>query len=98
MTRVSMDRETIIPRVTKIVDNLFQSTTVFQERLDQADMSQLCASLMLKRWNTQEAMEITDAELTDVIKDVMVFEAMYGLLEGLTPEQMKMFDAAVEGR
>ena len=42
-------------------------------------------------------MEICDRSLTRIINDVMTFEAMSGLLDGLGPEQIEKFEAAVAG-
>ncbi|MBC6422997.1 MAG: hypothetical protein GDA43_18505 [Hormoscilla sp. SP5CHS1] len=53
---------------------------------------------MLESWSPEQVMEIPDDELTDIMKDIMVFQAMSGLLADLTPEEMEIFDAAVAGR
>ncbi|MEH2122967.1 hypothetical protein [Nostoc sp.] len=41
---------------------------------------------------------LSDGELTDIIDSILVIEAVSGTLNDLTPEQIEMFDAAVERR
>ncbi|WP_442946733.1 hypothetical protein [Nostoc sp. NZL] len=42
--------------------------------------------------------EIKDDDLTDRIDSILILEAVSGTLNDLTPEQIAIFDAAVEGR
>ncbi|MBC6479871.1 MAG: hypothetical protein GDA56_20915 [Hormoscilla sp. GM7CHS1pb] len=84
-------------RISEIVENLIQSKSIFQ-KFDPAEMSKMLSDGMLETWSPEQVMEITDDELTDIMKDIMVFEAMSGLLADLTPEEMEIFDAAVAGR
>ncbi len=41
---------------------------------------------------------IDESELTRRIRKIMTFHAVAGTLNDLTPEQIKIFDEAVEGR
>jgi len=95
-TAVDMTGE-VRTRISEIVENLIQSKSIFQ-KFDPAEMSKMLSDGMLETWSPEQVMEITDDELTDIMKDIMVFEAMSGLLADLTPEEMEIFDAAVAGR
>jgi len=46
----------------------------------------------------EEFAVIEDEDLTHRIDRILVTDAVSGTLNDLTPEQMKMFDEAVEGR
>lgn len=95
-TAVDMTGE-VRTRISEIVENLIQSKSIFKE-FDPVQTSQRLSNRMLESWSPEQVMEIPDDELTDIIKDIMVFQAMSGLLADLTPEEMEIFDAAVEGR
>ncbi|MBP0010177.1 MULTISPECIES: hypothetical protein [unclassified Roseofilum] len=41
---------------------------------------------------------VDESELTERVERIMVTESVAGTLNDLTPEQMAIFDAAVEGR
>ncbi|NER33055.1 MAG: hypothetical protein F6J93_03075 [Oscillatoria sp. SIO1A7] len=98
MTLISASKDSAIARISEIVANLWNGTSGFQARLNPDEMRELCSSIMLKHSTPEEVMEISDRELTRIINDVMAFEAMSGLLDGLAPEQIEKFDAAVAGR
>ena len=49
-------------------------------------------------FSEEEFRAITDNELTRRIKKLLTLEAVSGTLNDLTPEQMAIFDEAVEGR
>ena len=98
MTKVFASKETAVDRISEIVANLWNGNSGFQGRLDPEEMRDLCSSIMLQHSTPEEVMEIGDRELTRIINDLMAFEAMSGLLDGLAPEQIEEFDAAVAGR
>ena len=60
-------------------------------------MIQILVSL-LENFSSEEMNAISDNELTGRIRKIMILEAVSGTLNDLTPEQLKIFDAAVEGR
>ena len=95
-TAVDMTGE-VRTRISEIVSNLIQSKSIFKE-FDPDEMSKMLSDGMLETWSPEQVMEIPDDELTSIMKDIMVFKAMSGLLADLTPEEMEIFDAAVAGR
>jgi len=95
-TAVDMTGE-VRTRISEIVSNLIQNKSIFQ-KFDPAEMSKMLSDGMLETWTPEQVMEIPDDELTDIMKDIMAFKAISGLLADLTPEEMEIFDAAVAGR
>jgi len=85
-TAVDMTGE-VRTRISEIVENLIQSKSIFQ-KFDPDEMSKMLSDGMLETWSPEQVMKIPDDELTDIMKDIMVFKAMSGLLADLTPEEM----------
>jgi len=97
MTQVYVAKDTVISRISGIVDKLMQGEDLFRERLDKNEVMQIFSSL-LERVSPEKLLSLDDSELTARVDRVMVREAVAGTLNQLTPEQMKIFDAAVKGR
>lgn len=95
MQEVYGEREVAITRISKIVDNLIGSNSLYQERLDTQEIIQHLVTL-LDKFSPDFIKAISDNELADRIDSILVVEAVSGTLNDLTPEQMEMFDAAVE--
>ncbi len=95
MQEVYGEREVAITRISKIVDNLIGSNSLYQERLDKQEIIQHLVSL-LGKFSPDFIKAISDNELTNRIDSILVIEAVSGTLNDLTSEQMKMFDAAVK--
>lgn len=53
---------------------------------------------LLEKFSLEDMRAISEHELTRRIKKIMTLEAVSGTLNDLTPEQIEIFDAAVEGR
>jgi len=75
-TAVDMTGE-VRTRISDIVSNLIQSKSIFQ-KFDPAEMSKMLSDGMLETWSPEQVIEIPDDELRDIMKDIMVFEAMSG--------------------
>lgn len=98
MQEVSEEKDALISRISVIVENLMQRKNLMQEKLDKAETIQILSTLFEEILSPEELRAITDDDLTDRIRSIMVLEAVAGTLNDLTPEQMEIFDAAVEGR
>ena len=96
-TGKEMEKQTRLARVSKITENLLDGRSLYQERLDRHEMLELLASLFAK-FSSEELRAIPDEELTNRIDSILVLEAVSGTLNYLTPEQVEIFDAAVEGK
>ncbi|MDJ1178309.1 hypothetical protein PJF56_05495 [Roseofilum sp. BLCC_M91] len=97
MTQVFPAQDVVISRISEIVDRLFQENEKFRERLEKDEVMSIFSNL-LAQVDTQELCAVDESELTDRVERVMVREAVAGTLNELTPEQMAIFDAAVEGK
>ena len=95
-TAVDMTGE-VRTSISEIVSNLIQTKSLFKE-FDSNEMSKMLSDGMLETWSPEQVMEIHDDELTEIMKDIMAFKAISGLLADFTPEEMEIFDAAVAGR
>ena len=97
MPQLILDQNTVATRIAGLVEQLMQNKPLLQQ-LDRVAMKQRLVELMLKHWSPEEVMAIPEDELRSISQDIMSLEAIPGLLNDLTPEEIEMFDAAVEGR
>lgn len=97
MYEVSQDKNEVFERVSPIVEKLFEGNSLYQVRLNKNEMVQLLVSL-LEKFSLEDMRAISDQELMHRIRKIMTLEAVSGTLNDLTPEQIEIFDAAVEGR
>ncbi len=97
MAKISVNKEIAIDRISTIVETLLKSKILFQ-KFKKAEMIELFSNLMLKNRSPEQLMDMSNDQLTSIINDIMVVEAVSGTLNDLTPEEMKIFDAAVEGK
>ncbi len=96
MYEIKSDRE-LVNRISPIADKLFQGNSLYQVKLDKEEMLEMLVSLFGK-FSPEEMKAISDKQLTDRIDKILILEAVSGTLNDLTPEQIEIFDAAVEGR
>ncbi|MEH1929593.1 hypothetical protein [Nostoc sp.] len=97
MQEVVRERDIAIARISKIVDNLIQGNSLYQERLDKSEIIQHLVNL-LDKFSPEFINALSNGELTDRIDRILVIEAVSGTLNDLTAEQIEMFDAAVKRR
>lgn len=95
MTQATDLKQVVEDRITRIVDELRQAHPVFQE-VDRTKQIRQHTDGMLEVWQPQQVLDIPEDELVSIIRDIMAFEGMVGLLKDLTPEQMQRFDEAVK--
>lgn len=97
MQEVFEEKEILLSHIGQIVKNLIQGNNLYQERLDTDEMIQLMVNLF-NRFSTEELKAITNDDLVKRIDSILVLEAVSGTLNDLTPEQIKMYEEAVERR
>ena len=97
MYEVSQEQNVFLVRISQIVNNLIDSSKFYQEKLDKNEMILDLVGLF-KQLSLEEFATIEDEDLNRRIDNLLTLEAVSGTLNDLTPEQMKMFDEAVEGR
>jgi uncharacterized protein YjgD (DUF1641 family) len=92
--KISDEKNRYLNRISEIVDQLIKLNDVFKELNKKKLMDHLLT--LIEKVPQDEFSSITDNELTRRIDKVMAVEAMSGMLNDLTPEQIKSFDAAVK--
>lgn len=97
MYEVSQEKDVFLVRISQIVNNLIDSNSLYQEKLDRNEMVQDLV-VLFKQFSLEEFTTIDDEDLTHRINRILVTHAVSGTLNDLTPEQMAMFDEAVEGK
>ena len=97
MYEVSQEKDVFLVRISQIVDNLIDNSKFYQEKLDKNEMVLDLVDLF-KQFSLEEFTRIEDEDLTHRIDNLLNLEAVSGTLNDLTPEQIEMFDASVEGR
>ena len=97
MYEVSQEKDIFLVRISPIIDTLFTNNSFFQERLDKNDMNQHITKLF-KKLPVEEFIAIDNKDLNDRVDGLLVISATAGMLADLTPEEVEVFDAAVENR
>jgi len=84
-------------RISIVVEQLMQNNFLFQDKLDRNRVMQIFSD-----WQENIALEeiwsLEEEKLIKRVDALMANDFRSGMLDDLTPEQMAMFDAAVEGR
>ncbi len=84
-------------RISPIVENLLQSNSLYLVKLKKHETVEMLVDLFSK-FSPEEMAEIKDDDLIDRIDSILILEAVSGTLNDLTPEQIAVFDEAVEGK
>ncbi|NET56806.1 MAG: hypothetical protein F6K47_11775 [Symploca sp. SIO2E6] len=98
MTQSTIEKNAVTARISRIVENLMESDRFFQKKLDQQETIDHVFSLVEQYLSPEELQGIDDNDLAGRIRKIMTTKAVAGMLDDFTPEQMEIFDAAVEGR
>lgn len=83
----------VLSRISTIIDTLVE-----QDSFKKVDKSSLVKRLTTLAEKYPEIASLTDDELAQRIEKIMVIEGLAGMLQDLTPEEMKSFDEAVKRR
>ncbi|NEU76765.1 hypothetical protein PI95_030715 [Hassallia byssoidea VB512170] len=97
MQEVSNYTQELIDRISPIVEKLFKTNSLYLVKLKRGEMIEMLVELF-GQFTPEEIRAIKDDDLTKRIDSILVLDAISGTLNDLTPEQIKMFDEAVEGR
>ena len=98
MIQVSTAKDTALSRISAIVSELIKTNTLYTEELDKNELMSILSDLLDRVVAPEEIISLDGDRLTKRVKGVMASEVTAGMLLDLTPEQIEMFDAAVEGR
>ncbi|HIK12555.1 MAG TPA: hypothetical protein IGS52_20245 [Oscillatoriaceae cyanobacterium M33_DOE_052] len=97
MAEVTTSKNIALSRIESIVDQLMQTNSLYQEELSKEEVMAIYANL-LDKVSPEMLMALDDERLTKRVRRVMATQMMTKLLDGLTPEEVEIFNAAVEGR
>lgn len=97
MQEVSNYTQEVIDRISPIVENLFKTNNLYLFKLKRSEMLEMLVELF-GQFSPEEMSAIKDEDLTRRIDSILALDVISGTLNDLTPEQIKMFDEAVEGR
>ena len=98
MTQSTVEKDALTARISRIVENLMENESWFREKLNLEEMVNYVSGLIEEYLSPEELQEIDDEDISGRIRKVLTLEAVSGMLDDFTPEQMEIFDAAVEGR
>ena len=96
MSQIIEKKDLIIARISRIVENLKQADSLFEEKLNADEMVKVLFALVTDNFTTEQFNNLSDAELTRRFRKVMITEAVAGTLNDLTPEQIALFDQMVK--
>lgn len=86
----------VLERLSKIVEQLFQNNTLYQQELNKEKIMGTLSSL-LDKVSPKKLIILDDEQLTKRVKAVMSTELMTHLLDELKSEEVEKFNAAVAG-
>ncbi|TVP65704.1 MAG: hypothetical protein EA343_02650 [Nodularia sp. (in: Bacteria)] len=96
MPEISFQTEPAFKRISAIVEDLIANNDLYQERLDQEQMINKIYNLFIQTNSGDDIDTITKDDLANRINKILVVESVSGLLNDLTPEEMRIFDEAVK--
>jgi hypothetical protein len=85
-------------RLSKLTDKRLEASEVFRRLINKTEFLDIWSEQMNENVIPEELLSISEEELLRRIEQMMTWEAMGTLLDGLTPEEIDIFNAAVEGR
>lgn len=97
MQEVANYHQELSNRISPIVEKLIKGNSLYQVKLNQREMIEMLVDLF-GQFSSEEMRAIPEHELTRRIRKILTLEAVSGTLNDLTPEQIAIYDAAVEGR
>ena len=97
MPQLMTKKDALLNHVAEIIEKLIEYRSIYQERLKKDEVTKYIVELFDK-FSTEELRAIPDDELTKRIDSILMIEAVAGTLNDFTPEEMRIFDEAVEGR
>lgn len=96
MTEVVSYHQELRERIAPIVERLFQGNSLYQVKLKKVEMIEMLVDLF-SQFSAKELQVINENEMTRRIKKLLTLEAVSGTLNDLPPEQIAIFDRAIEG-
>ncbi|NER05736.1 MAG: hypothetical protein F6K17_25660 [Okeania sp. SIO3C4] len=96
MTQASTEKNTVLKRISEMIDQTMENDSLYQE-LDRDELIETFSKL-LDRVSPQILLPLNDERLKKRVRRVMATELLWTTPNDLTPEEIEMFNAVVEGR
>ena len=94
MTQI-INHQSNYQKLTEIVKTLIDNNPLYQENLDKQDMIEVI-NRNFDPVKVIDVNSISEQELTKRIKRILSLHLVSGMLNDLTPEQMRIFDESVK--
>ena len=91
-------KNTALNRISKIVDQTFEESEVYREEINKGEFMQHIGKQFNNGLSPEKVISISSERLTRIVRQHMAYELLGTLLNGLTPEEIQIFNEAVEGR
>ncbi|QJB43379.1 hypothetical protein [Dolichospermum flos-aquae] len=96
MTQI-INHQSNYQKLTEIVKTLIDNNPLYQENLDIQEMLKVI-NRTFDPVDVPDVNNISEQELTKRIKRILSLHLVSGMLNDLTPEQMRIFDGSVKRR
>ena len=97
MTQASTEKNTVLKRISEMIDQVMENDSLYQEELDRDELIETFSKI-LDRVSPQILLPLNDEQLKERVDRVMSTELLWTTPNDLTPEEIEMFNAVVEGR
>jgi DNA-binding NarL/FixJ family response regulator len=91
-------KDEALDRISTIVDKVFEDSEVYREEVDKDQFMQHISKQFNNGLLPEKVVSISKERLTRIVRQHLAIDVLSGLLSDLTPEEMEIFNAAVEGR
>ena len=97
MTQASAEKNIVLKRISEMIDPVMENDSLYQEELDRDELIETFSKI-LDRVSPQILLPLNDEKLKKRVRRVMATELLWTTPNDLTPEEIEMFNAVVEGR
>lgn len=97
MQEVKSENQEFVNRIAPMVEKLIKGNSLYQVKLKKDEMVTKIVDLF-RQFSVEEFNAINSNDLEKRIDSILIIEAVSGTLNDLTPEQIAIYDEAVEGK
>lgn len=96
MTKINIAKEAALSKNLEIVEELLEKDNLFKN-LNKNELRKIFTQT-LDKVSPEEIISLDNEDLRTRVDRIMAIELLSGMLDDLTPEEIEIFDAAVEGK
>ncbi len=97
MTQASTEKNTVLKRISEMIEQVMENDSLDQEELDRDELIQTFSKI-LDRVSPQILLLLNDEQLKKRVERIISTELLSTILNDFTLEEKEMFNAEVEGR